>query len=179
MAKTFDNSNKTRFINIMGSRKLVTLAMAGQSKSYRVQSFKYDQYNEKLDAQVDIYNLNATKQTVKDSQWYKDTLAAAKAIEAAGDIEESTKLFNLLLNRTQLTFNVINRSGKAQRFVKGQIVTGSIETAEAADRDNDGEDLGTTHTTVVINNVYAPVITMDADNDTTDYAAEFEEAETA
>lgn len=155
----FDNSNITRFNNIMNSRKTVELSNVNASMKLKVSGTpKYGWYNDTLGKNVDIYSLNANKATVLDSEWFADTLAEAVALEAAGDTKKAGELFDELLNKAQMSFNIINDKGTAERFVKNQPVIGTIELVEVDDKDEKGKATGTTHQSVTFGSVYSPII---------------------
>jgi hypothetical protein len=121
------NSNTAFYENIMSARKEVSPAQAGKAPVLlTIQSVKYSHYSKNLDGIVDIYGTNASKSTVLDSSWYKETEDKAYALEAAGQKEEARKLFEELMSKSNLSFNVINNAGTAYQFVKGEMINAPI-----------------------------------------------------
>jgi hypothetical protein len=137
----------------MNARVCVETSHHGELVKLVIQSATYGVFNEKLDALVDIYNVNASKGTVIDTPWFREQRIAALKLEKAGQHEEAEEIFRELLNKSQLTFNVINRDGMAKTFQKGEFIKAMIEVVDVADRDDDGNDLGTTHKSPTIKGI--------------------------
>jgi hypothetical protein len=149
-------SGSARFNNILNARVCVELGDDGEVVPLAIQSATHGVFNEKLDAIVDIYNVDASKGTVLDSAWFKEQRIAALKLEKAGELEEAEKIFGELLNKSQMTFNIINRDGMARTFQKGEFIKAKIQVVDVADRDEDGNDLGTTHKSVTIKGIPVP-----------------------
>lgn len=154
--KSFAGPLHERFDRILNSRMQVSLSDAGDAVNLKIVNCTYgvvSQINGE-DVIKDIYNLNAMK--VESAKRFAPKWAEAIAAEKAGDAERAEELFNEVLNKTQLSMGIINNAGTAQQFGKGEIVKCFLDRAEAADRDDDGNKLDTTHHTVVISSM-API----------------------
>lgn len=134
----------------MQSRKeRIDLSDVGTTKTLRVTSVQLGWYDAKIDALKDIYSLDAVNLHVVQSPWYKEQLAAAVALENAGDFKGAADAFNKCMNASQMSFNVINRTGMKQQFVENQRLECFITTAEREQPD------GSMRTSIIIDKPYA------------------------
>lgn len=99
-----------RFNTIMNSRLQADLSRAGQVVNCQVQSAKHNYPDERTGFLKDIYSFDVVKMNVVRSQWYKEQKAEAIAAEVSGEPELAEKLFNKLLNATQLNTSIIVRT---------------------------------------------------------------------
>jgi hypothetical protein len=162
----------------MNARFEVGLGHAGQVVRLKIQGNPtLGYYDDRIDALKDIYNFNASKASVLDSDWFNEQVEEAIALETAGESEAAETLFNKLMNAAQLTIGIINRDGTKMQFTSNQVVDVLIGTAETEDKDGDGNVLGTYHTSVIaesVSPVQAKILTKRRR-----YGADIEEEEQA
>jgi hypothetical protein len=148
-----------RFNNIMNSRLELSLSHVGKVIRAKVSGNpQYGWYDPSLDAFKDLYSFNVSKATVIDSPWFTETHAKAIALEAAGNADAAGELFNSLLNKSQLSYGVINSGGMKQQFGSGQIVDLFIATVKTEDK-VEGVGQGTFHTSLVVDSISAAGVT--------------------
>ena len=85
-----------------------------------------------------------------DSEWFNTQHAEAIALEQSGDKAAAEKLFNDLLNASQLSYGIINRDATKPQFMQDQLVDLQIDMVDVEDRDEAGNHIGTTHKAVVV-----------------------------
>jgi hypothetical protein len=148
-----------RFNAIMNSRIEITAGHVGKLVRMKVSGTPaYGYFDDKIGedgALKDIYSFNASKATVLDSQWFADNHAKAIALEAAGNVTEAEELFNELLNKSQLSYGVINRDGSKQQFASNQYVDAMIAMTDVKERDNEGKETGVTHKALIVESISA------------------------
>jgi len=103
----------------------------------------------------DIYSFNVNKMDIVNSAWFNEDLDKAIALETAGQLDEAAKLFDELMNASQLTLGVINRDGTKQQFASNQVVDVVCVIADVADRDAAKNKLATTHKAIVADSLTA------------------------
>lgn len=152
-----------RFNNIMNARKEIGLQHAGSLVKCQVSGNpQYDYWDERvpditnggaMGVLKDIYSLNLSKATVLDSAWFAGQHAEAVALEAAGDSTGARKLFDELMNKSQLSYSVIQRGNK-ERFSSGQPVEVLIDSTDVEEKDANGVVIGT-HKAVICKTMIA------------------------
>lgn len=152
-----------RFNNIMNARKEIGLQHVGSLVKCQVSGKpQYDYWDERvpditnggaMGVLKDIYSLNLSKATVLSSTWFAEQHAEAVALEAAGDAASARRLFDELMNKSQLSYSVIQRGGK-ERFSSGQPVEVLIDSTEVEEKDNLGAVIGT-HKAVICKTMIA------------------------
>jgi hypothetical protein len=153
---------QARFNAIMNSRNEVTLGHAGKVIRARISGTPNLGYWDdrivnpstgEVGALKDLYSFNVSKGTVLDSPWFANAHAEACALEEAGHADEARALFNDLMNKSQLSFGIINRDGSKQQFASGQIVDIALDTTTVEDKDDAGNPTGTSHIALIVSSI--------------------------
>lgn len=152
-------AEELKFNRIMNSRLELGLGHAGKLVRCKISGnplFGYfdDRVNNPTTgapegALKDIYSFNVNKASVLDSAWFNTNHAKAIALETAGQVAEAGELFGKLLNAAQLTMGIINRDGTKAQFQRDALVDVVIAVVDAADRDEQGNKLESTHKAIV------------------------------
>jgi hypothetical protein len=150
-------AEEQRFNRIMNSRLTAGFQHVGQPVRCKISGnpmlgYWDERITNPSDGEVgalkDIYSFNVSKLPVIQSPWFKENHANAIALEAKGDVEAARELFNDLMNKTQLTFSIINRDGTKQQFASNQLVDVVLGKTEVEDKEN-GVGVGTFHTALI------------------------------
>lgn len=131
--------DQAAFLNILNSRKTLKTSHVGLQVILAIQGIgtflpkghKYAANGVDRENQFDrtIYNLKANSQLSMMRDENKQLLSAAMKADSAGNVEDSTKLFNEYLNNVQVSFSVIEPSQR--KFASGDMVTAIVAEAIA------------------------------------------------
>jgi len=126
-----------RFNNIINSRLELPATPPAYFKCKVSGTPKYDYFDVRVGtegAMKDLYSFNVNKALVLDSPWFMQGHANAIALEQSGDTAAAEKLFNELLNASQLSYGVINNNGSKPRFTQDTPVEVAVELINVPER---------------------------------------------